>query len=130
MRSITFQPAGAAVQVLANGTKAMMCVEYEVTPSRIVQEVPRPRAKTIDVYDRKNYSTAIRFVVRRDFSTVQAAFQFLHTHAALVGGRGAFRSALRTASSIGANFVLEVTGYREEGKALYVAYLARGGVMT
>lgn len=132
MRTITFQRAGGAVAVLANGTKSMIVHPYEVRTEGLEQVVARPRAEAADVYWRGNGLTVVRFTVRRAYSTLTSPHTFQHVHAGQVQGRGLFRTSIRSGGSAvveGRDFVLRVLGFGEDGTGLWVHYEAKGGVL-
>jgi hypothetical protein len=132
LRTLSFQNANGT-HVLANGTKPMMCVAYELRPQRVQQVVVRPRAEMPDVYDRGNQILVARFVVRREFTNGGALAQFEHTHAQTVGGKGTFITGVRGSSSVNmpaVNWVLEVLGFDDSQgpTALLISYEAKGGM--
>jgi hypothetical protein len=133
MQSIRFikqsSTGGAVTHTLADGTKSMLVLEYDLQSQAVAQVVPKPRAVSPDVFYRDNLLWVARFVVRREFANVAAAHAFKHRHAKDVCGKGVFSSQIGgrfTSVVFGQNWVLQVKPIRDQGIGLYIEYEAMG----
>lgn len=108
----------------------MIVSNYRRNGQPLVETVPRPRAESVEIFARQNFSTRINWTARKEFSDLGAVAIFMNSHPEALMGKGTLTVTVNGSTRRLLNAVLVVGDMRPNGRELYIDYEALGGVMT